>query len=192
MRGATLIFIIPIRCQEFQSTLPMRGATKVARRKTETKVFQSTLPMRGATTKCSLHSRFTSISIHAPHAGSDTSFNPIHHLFNNFNPRSPCGERRSRLMLLIYERLFQSTLPMRGATRCPWKGHGCYGISIHAPHAGSDGCDQKKRNPYQNFNPRSPCGERLQTVKRDAVATLFQSTLPMRGATITPPKKLQS
>ena len=34
-----------------------------------------------------------------------------------FNPRSPCGERRQGKAKLLLELLFQSTLPVRGATR---------------------------------------------------------------------------
>ena len=36
------------------------------------------------------------------------------------------------------------------------------------------------------FNPRSPCGERLAAVMIDGEATLFQSTLSLRRATIPP------
>ena len=89
------------------------------------------------------------------------------------------------LMVCVYiPSLFQSTLPMRGATmeklntkrdRQNFNPHSPCGerpssfhpafliclISIHTPHAGSDvvlpvllGCDT------DNFNPHSPCGER--------------------------------
>ena len=56
---------------------------------------------------------------------------------------------------------FQSTRPMRGATRAGFFPHGRFGISIHAPHAGRD------VEWFDNlFN-----------------AQQFQSTRPMRGAT---------
>ena len=35
------------------------------------------------------------------------------------------------------------------------------GISIHAPHAGSDQVLNFHLSHLLNFNPRSPCGERL-------------------------------
>ena len=55
-----------------------------------------------------------------------------------FNPRSPCGERRQGKAKLLLELLFQSTLPVRGATGVlAVQFHGSC-ISIHAPHAGSD------------------------------------------------------
>ena len=56
------------------------------------------------------------MSIHAPHARSDTGF-------HNEN---------------TWDRTFQSTLLMRGATRKGRIRPGIYYISIHAPHARSD------------------------------------------------------
>ena len=102
------------------------------------------------------------ISIHAPHAGCDQG-------------RRDASERRKR---------FQSTHPMRGATRPGYRpggdggnfnprtpcgvrrlhegeGEKRYLISIHAPHAGCD----------NNGRYRIPRAE-------------FQSTHPMRGATL--------
>ena len=81
-------------------------------------------------------------------------------------------------------------------------------ISIHAPREGSDGNvlpPIKKEDPYfnprsprgerpgnrtirlteiTNFNPRSPRGERRNSKMSFARPSLFQSTLPARGATI--------
>ena len=59
-------------------------------------IFQSTLPMRGATISLVCWEDFLSISIHAPHAGSDTSSKSTICKLSNFNPRSPCGERRGK------------------------------------------------------------------------------------------------
>ena len=78
------------------------------------------------------------ISIHAPHAGSDDSAISRATELNNFNPRSPCGERRGILLWGWLPPEFQSTLPMRGATGCKTRTAWSYPISIHAPHAGSD------------------------------------------------------
>ena len=146
------------------------------------------------------------ISIHAPHAGSDDRFIislKVNCYFNprspcgerpygmyvsgknqrNFNPRSPCGERLGTSEPASCSRIFQSTLPMRGATELAKKLNGTEAISIHAPHAGSDrwtglsgdrglisihaphaGSDcrpETSRDAAFYFNPRSPCGERL-------------------------------
>ena len=101
----------------------------------------------------------------------------------NFNPRTPCGVRLQRqngsAMLLPFQSthplrgatpsensaprvsLFQSTHPLRGATDgFARSGHRAV-ISIHAPLAG---CDlHRGRFLYRqiHFNPRTPCGVRL-------------------------------
>ncbi len=101
-------------------------------------LFQSTLPMRGATTVYQPRRDLYRISIHAPHAGSDCREGRFHRERADFNPRSPCGERRCYLILLDIEPKFQSTLPMRGATDLSIPNGATSFISIHAPHAGSD------------------------------------------------------
>ena len=162
--------------------------------------------MRGATIRNLLIKWTTDISIHAPHAGSDTSSTdfwtfavlfqstlPMRgatrqvqtsgHLQFYFNPRSPCGERQVK----------RWCFSMGGS------------ISIHAPHAGSDDVLLKSGGTVTDFNPRSPCGERLMVIcmvlsplyfnprspcgerRRfrgcHRLRPGFQSTLPMRGAT---------
>ena len=123
--------------------------------------FQSTLPLRGATsgTNASRHGLpyFNPRSPCGERAG-DFSFRLY---CKNFNPRSPCGERRSRTSASIASCVFQSTLPLRGATRpaCADQGSVAY------------------------FNPRSPCGERRHSLHFLSITVLFQSTLPLRGAT---------
>ena len=102
----------------------------------------------------------------------------------DFNPRSPRGERRVTLALLSAPRIFQSTLPARGAT--PLKG--CpptsLGISIHAPREGSDDGYLEVFGVAGDFNPRSPRGERRFQAVHGLAVHGFQSTLPARGATI--------
>ena len=80
-------------------------------------------------------------------------------------------------------RIFQSTLPVWGATAhtidVPYEAR----ISIHAPRVGSD---MRHGNPCwhaYDFNPRSPCGERRTAVSADGGEQVFQSTLPVWGAT---------
>ena len=103
-------------------------------------------------------------------------------LHRYFNPRSPCGERLRLTTKHFSFFVFQSTLPVWGATAAPFLRHHKPAISIHAPRVGSDcrgsvlaavfcisihaprvGSDQRSpttRPPTPNFNPRSPCGER--------------------------------
>ena len=139
----------------------MRGATISGSPMPTTTGFQSTLPMRGATYLVKYISECVTISIHAPHAGSD-------------------------YILFIWLAEKQ--------------------ISIHAPHAGSDygkklealrrwyfnprsPCGERLRGAdntiiTEDFNPRSPCGERRLGLRPRRSGWEFQSTLPMRGATL--------
>ena len=101
----------------------------------------------------------------------------------NFNPRSPCGERhcihfQGRPLLK-----FQPTLPVRGATHHSVNGVEVVLISTHAPRAGSDKTALHRGCYLSNFNPRSPCGERLDSDIGINNANVFQPTLPVRGAT---------
>ena len=150
------------------------------------------------------------ISIHAPRGGSDGSSGGGIFLRRNFNPRSPWGERLAignrgnlhfgisihaprggsdafRMRLKQSGSLFQSTLPVGGATsipsvitlvsphfnpRSPWgerlpfvlNSQFIFYISIHAPRGGSDPGRQSLSHPGRNFNPRSPWGERPRTI----------------------------
>ena len=56
-------------------------------------------------------------------------------------------------------------------------------ISIHAPRGGSDACNNRIFGDHVHFNPRSPWGERLQSIEKMQEAFKFQSTLPVGGAT---------
>ena len=94
--------------------------------------------MWGATTYSDDAHFLEDISIHAPRVGSDSPASSAAIPQGNFNPRSPCGERRIGVSIQQMTTL----------------------ISIHAPRVGSDSltglCDRARRY----FNPRSPCGER--------------------------------
>ena len=167
----------------FQSTLPMRGATNGSWfTGIPTRDFNPRSPcgerpevpkwtlIGGAISIHAPHAgsdmQFTAvvtsfeISIHAPHAGSDDLLRRFYCPRTYFNPRSPCGERHPSWPPWAGPSKFQSTLPMRGATRThPQTGFGGV-ISIHAPHAGSDPIERSSWPSTKNFNPRSPCGER--------------------------------
>ena len=79
--------------------------------------------------------------------------------------------------------LFQSTLPLRGATRSFRDAMVTIrNFNPHSPcgerRAGAVG----RARPY-DFNPHSPCGERPPFSTICATESVFQSTLPLRGAT---------
>ena len=140
--------------------------------------------MWGATADRDFTGKAHYISIHAPRVGSDRAFvvsstsssafqstlpvwgatPPQTCLFlpaPDFNPRSPCGERQEAV-----PREYQALV-----------------ISIHAPRVGSDVSVRKEEFYGNNFNPRSPCGERPSSSRKKGLNCLFQSTLPVWGAT---------
>ncbi len=82
------------------------------------------------------------ISIHAPHAGSDELRGPgrRHQRISIHAPHAGSDDEARRRCGL--PELFQSTLPMRGATTILGIVTDPTTISIHAPHAGSDGLTQ--------------------------------------------------
>ena len=151
----------PCGVSRFQSTHPLRGATLDDSHYNSTSAFQSTHPLRGATRR-----RIGGVG------------RQMH-----FNPRTPCGVRRGAYVdydavwfISIHAPLagcdgreasarrstaeFQSTHPLRGATRLSARYSRLMAISIHAPLAGCD------------------AGE----MTFEDVRT-FQSTHPLRGAT---------
>ena len=99
----------------------MRGATIISTIKNYIVQFQSTLPVRGATATTISVNFHCIISIHAPRAGSDNGNHRKLLYKQHFNPRSPCGERHLCDDGHIYRRVFQSTLPVRGATQIVYK-----------------------------------------------------------------------
>ena len=160
--GATDPFDLCFDESRFQSTLPVWGATNLPCILFYDKLFQSTLPVWGATLALDVVVSLVVISIHAPRVGSDFTLSIVSVLFPYFNPRSPCGERQNINAIMVGKILFQSTLPVWGATENREQLQG--------------------RNP--DFNPRSPCGERQDvSVLSRKLRFQFQSTLPVWGAT---------
>ena len=131
------------RFTRFQSTLPVWGATQYPGGDLGRHPISIHAPRVGSDHKCDNPRCINPISIHAPRVGSDQKTLPGHCL----------------------SALFQSTLPVWGATtvHCPW----CppFRISIHAPRVGSDSLGFLLVQPLQHFNPRSPCGERLAIIR---------------------------
>ena len=124
-------------------------------------LFQSTRPVRGATSFVEPTYAQLKISIHAPRAGRDCTSGFLTGTSQNFNPRAPCGARRTREPIWIGVTTFQSTRPVRGATDTADIQKVIHCISIHAPRAGRDASLSMWTRYARNFNPRAPCGARL-------------------------------
>ena len=123
-------------------------------------MFQSTRPMRGA-----------------------TWFSDSFSTFDGFQSTRPMRGATSAHLHGLTEYGFQSTRPMRGATHLAEDFYFVLGVSIHAPHAGRDGRKSSRSSVQSCFNPRAPCGARLEFGKVGIEFQMFQSTRPMRGAT---------
>ena len=82
-----------------------------------------------------------------------------------------------------YAGLFQSALPLRGATLDELAK--LYGICDFNPRSpcGERPVRMSSRLIVTDFNPRSPCGERPRPAVAQSPVTQFQSALPLRGAT---------
>ena len=83
----------------------------------------------------------------------------------HFNPRTPCGVRPWRFPAVPRAARFQSTHPLRGATRSQRGIAVCLFISIHAPLAGCDTVLLRVCLTFLHFNPRTPCGVRRKSGK---------------------------
>ena len=145
---------------EFQSTLLMRGATSGMHKRIAKFKFQSTLLMRGATDTAEDICPAENISIHAPHARSDTSDQKPTRLSCYFNPRSSCEERQNGEFVEDHARGFQSTLLMRGATRTNPAGRSSSPFQSTLLMRGATCQKQGLHLLLYYFNPRSSCEER--------------------------------
>ena len=119
------------------------------------------------------------ISIHAPRTGSDKRFQALPISGKYFNPRSPHGERQTLSSPPDFRKIFQSTLPARGATSSsasllpartsfqstlPARGatvgkfiKSCEElISIHAPRTGSDLLEHELHNGNADISIHAP------------------------------------
>ena len=93
------------------------------------------------------------------------------------------GGATDRLGIACAHDGFQSSHPIRGATKISAYVMGKERISIHAPHTGCDRAFCRVSGGGSNFNPRTPYGVRLKTTSSPSWSKQFQSTHPIRGAT---------
>ena len=130
-------------------------------------------------------SSMTKISIHALLAESDrlTSWSTAA-LYQNFNPRSPCGERPRHDLHLFPRYGFQSTLSLRRATTLTASGWSSNTISIHALLAESDVAADFLAVEAQLFQSTLSLRRATRLSRSSASLRRFQSTLSLRRATL--------
>ena len=100
-----------------------------------------------------------------------------------FNPRTPCGVRRTAFSLTTPIVGFQSTHSLRSATGCELRPCEMFKVSIHALLAECDSALNALSRRMVCFNPRTPCGVRLLEEAKLFLNILFQSTHSLRSAT---------
>ena len=103
-----------------------------------------------------------SVSIHAPRVGSDIILCCNAKVARKFQSTLPVWGATPSLPNYATEHMFQSTLPVWGATARFGPDVNTAYVSIHAPRVGSDIDGPGHTADGVCFNPRSPCGERLQ------------------------------
>ena len=182
--GERLLAVLVLVCARlFQSTLPVGGATTSYYDVINVINISIHAPRGGSDPSYFFYNVSIVISIHAPRGGSDRPPFGFYHTVLNFNPRSPWGERPITPGPLMAYGAFQSTLPVGGATWNPTNPTSIRQISIHAPRGGSDAASRTTAFPLLYFNPRSPWGERPLLSLHKEENKIFQSTLPVGGAT---------
>ena len=172
-----------------------------------TPVFQSTRPIRGATNvRRKLVWAIMHFNPRAPY-GARLCIVEDRPPYRYFNPRAPSGARLPPGLHHLTPHGFQSTRPIRGATKAypsPWRQsmhfnpRAPYGarhgrrrgvsqrrkISIHAPHTGRDPdrpCGHLRNKLISIHAPHT--GRDRQMRMSGARSVTFQSTRPIRGAT---------
>ena len=139
--------------------------------------------MGGATFKCWYFLLALPISIHAPRGGSDFTVTNGAKGNKDFNPRSPWGERPNTISDHRKANLFQSTLPVGGATILLVSISVCFQFQSTLPVGGATCLVRGDVFHDPDFNPRSPWGERPRLSFGTKMVYIFQSTLPVGGAT---------
>ena len=147
----------------FQSTLLMRGATR------KRKIMLALLANFNPRSSCEER-----LSIRMPHPRNAY-----------FNPRSSCEERP-----LFIDKADMCLFDFNPRSSCEERRHKSQRPSKSQYFNPRSSCEERhERNLYDiahgHFNPRSSCEERLRITAGQVVRLRFQSTLLMRGATLT-------
>ena len=155
---------VPSSRSRFQSTLPLRGATHGGMGFTTNGKISIHTPLAGSDRRLLPGWNFQYISIHTPLAGSDVTNILVDSPTVGISIHTPlAGSDIQSCYLRVFTSISIHT-PLAGSDRLTCECFRHPKISIHTPLAGSD----RTMTPIRPF------------------ARLFQSTLPLRGATDTP------
>jgi len=148
-------------------------------------LFQSTLPAKGATPLAGLPGAACAVSIHAPREGSD-----VVHLrgappLECFNPRSPRRERHDFSDGCNDLVIVSIHAPREGSDDPDITNPEADSVSIHAPREGSDIVQSKTATDITVFQSTLPAKGATPVFGFHQFSFTFQSTLPAKGATIS-------
>ena len=147
-------------------------------------IFQSTLPVWGATGGVGVTCISQRISIHAPRVGSDAEQEcggAVNHI-SIHAPRVGSDAQEADHAFDYAEISIHA--PRVGSDTSVYLVGWLDFISIHAPRVGSDTVWDARTSFPDDFNPHSPCGERPVMTDLMVNELIFQSTLPVWGATL--------
>ena len=143
-------------------------------------------PLAGSDIAALRNADFQVISIHTPLAGSDGYGSSQSSPERNFNPHSPCGERPSGEWITWASSHYFNPHSPCGERRGLAEMLEVLDISIHTPLAGSDQARQLDDLADRVFQSTLPLRGATWTCSTSTTSTSFQSTLPLRGATGRP------
>ena len=140
--------------------------------------FQSTSPVwRTTERRCGMGNAIN-ISIHVPRVEDDSILRMRLKRGRHFNPRPPCGGRRTRVSRELNAIQFQSTSPVWRTTGCGAVCCGCGCYFNPRPPCGGRLLMDAFFNPENYFNPRPPCGGRLRSGRRSQTPTAISIHVP--------------
>ena len=117
LRSATLsLFLMNCKRKSFNPRTPCGVRLRFPFQQLHALWFQSTHSLRSATYHIPPVIRQELVSIHALLAECDPSTKSIYHSMISFNPRTPCGVRRTWMRTTSLYMEFQSTHSLRSAT----------------------------------------------------------------------------
>ena len=102
----------------------------------------------------------------------------------DFNPRSPRGERPARVRNGPREIKISTHAPREGSDSSAARYRCSFSISTHAPREGSDRCIRTPAPTGTVFQPTLPARGATLRPPRCSTPSEFQPTLPARGATM--------
>ena len=148
-----------------------------------TSLFQSTRPLRGATVALGADTILTRISIHAPLAGRDSRFFCASAALNAISIHAPLAGRDGIFGRIQRRKLISIHAPLAGRDNYADKLVGLIDISIHAPLAGRDKRQNDFRQNQPQFQSTRPLRGATLAISLIKRKMRFQSTRPLRGAT---------